>query len=129
MADLETGLKALILQNNAVATAFGQRYYIDKIPDGVTYPVIRAQTINDAEQDTHSNTWGSRALIQVDIWDDDKAGCNTNAALVRGWLHRYTGAFSGGNATIKVRNAPSIPDPNTRLFRRILEVEILYFNV
>src|SRR5919106_4588543 len=101
MADLETALKSLALQNAAIASAFGQRYYIDKIPDGVTYPLLRAQTITDAEQDTHSTTWGSRALIQLDVWDDDKPNCNINTGLVRAWLHRYKGAFGSGNATIK----------------------------
>lgn len=127
MADIETALRALTLQNAAIVTAFGNRYYIDRIPDGVTYPLIRAQTINDGEQDTHENTYGTRALVQLDIWDNDKAGCNVNALLVRSWLHRYKGVCGGGNATIKVRNAPSVPDPDTQLFRKILEVDILFF--
>lgn len=127
MADIETGLRALVLQNPAVVTAFGNRYYIDRIPDNVTYPLMRAQTINDAEQDTHESTFGTRALIQLDVWDDDKAGCNTNTSIVRDWLHRYRGAYGTGNATIKVRNVPSVPDPETKIFRRILELDIIYF--
>lgn len=126
MADMETALRALVLQNAAIVAVFGQRYYIDRIPDNVTYPLMRAQTVNDAEQDTHENIWGTKAMIQLDIWDDDKAGCNTSAALVRNWLHRYHGGFATGNAIIKVRNAPSVPDPETKMFRRILEVSILY---
>ena len=124
--DIETALKALTLQNTAVAAAFGQRYYIDRIPDNVTYPVIRAITVADPPLDSHANNYGGQAIIQLDIWDNDKAGCNTNAALVRDWLHRYNGLFGGGTATIKINNAPSVPDPDTHLFRKILEAQILY---
>jgi hypothetical protein len=125
--DIETALKALTLQNATVTAAFGQRYYIDHLPDGITYPAIRALTVADPQIDTHTSNIGGRATIQLDIWDDDKAGCNVNADKVRQWLHRYNGAFGSGNATIKIRNAPSVPDPDTHLFRRILEVDILYF--
>ena len=124
--DIETALKALTLQHPDVAAAFGQRYYIDHAPDNVTYPIIRALTVSDNALDTHTNTYGGQALIQLDIWDDDKAGCNVAAQLVRSWLHCYKGAFGGGVATIKIRNAPSVPDPDTKLFRRILEADILY---
>lgn len=123
--DIETALKALTLQNAPIAAAFGQRYYIDRIPDNVTYPIIRAVTVSDSQQDTHTGVWGILATVQLDIWDDDKQGCNVNAEKVKDWLHRYRGAFGTGEATIKVRNAPSVPDPDTRLFRKILEVDML----
>ena len=127
MADIETTLRTLTLSNASVSAAFGQRYYIDRMPSNVTtYPVIRAQTVSDIEMDVHDNSWGSRAVVQLDVWDDDKPNCNVNAAIVRNWLHRYRGAFGDGIATIKVRNAPSVPDPDTHLFRRILEIDILF---
>lgn len=125
--DIETALRSLTLQNPAIAAAFAQRYYIDRIPDTVTYPLIRAITVADPQLDTHTSNIGGRALIQIEIWDDDKQGCNVNAQKVRDWLHRYAGAFGSGNATIKINNAPSVPDPDTRLFRKILEADILYF--
>lgn len=129
MADLESSLRTLALQSPAVSTAFGVRFYWNKIPDGTSYPCARAQTISDIALDTHSNTWGGKALVQIDVFDDDKANCNTNAALIRSWLHRYNGALGASyNATIQVRNAPSGWDDEARLFRRILEVDILYFN-
>ena len=128
MADIETGLRALVLINANVTAVFGQRYYIDHIPDGATYPLIRAQTITDRDEDTHETSWGTRAMIQLDIWDDDKAGCNTSTAIVRQWLHRYKGGGGSGNAIIKIQNAPSIPDPDTKAFRRTLEVNILYIS-
>jgi hypothetical protein len=126
MADLETNLRTLTLLNASVAAAFGNRFHWNHIPDDRTFPCIKAQTITDMSQDTHSSTWGTVALVQLDVYDDDKNGCNTNAELVRGWLHRYKGAFGAGEATIKVRNMPSLFDAEERLYRRMLEVTILY---
>lgn len=125
--DVETALRTLTLENAAIAAAFGQRYYIDRIPDTVTYPIIRAITISDQPFDTHTANIGGEALIQIEIWDDDKQGCNTNAAKVKDWVHCYVGAFGSGTATIKITNAPSVPDPDTRLFRKILDADVLYF--
>jgi hypothetical protein len=128
MADLESSLRTLALQNASVSSAFGTRFFWNKIPDSVTYPVVRAQTITDTAEDTHSNTWGGRAVVQLDVFDDDKAGANTNAEIIRGWLHRYKGALgSSYNATIKVRNVSSLYDDESRLFRRLMEVDVLYF--
>ena len=128
--DIETALKALTLGNATIAAAIGQRYYIDRIPgDVTTYPLTRAQTVSDIPMDAHGSNVGGRALIQLDIYDDDKATCNTTTASVKGWLHRYQGAFGSGSATIKVSNTRSIAEPDTKLFRQVLEVSILYFTV
>jgi hypothetical protein len=126
MADLETSLRNLTLQNPAVATAFGNRFYWNHVPDGITYPCIKAQTITDVSGDTHSSTWGGKSLVQLDVYDDDKSGCNTGAALVRYWLNRYNGGMGTNNVTIKVRNSTSLFDVDARLYRRMMEVEILY---
>lgn len=129
MADLESSLRTLTLQHSSVAAAFGTRFYWNKLPDSLTYPTARAQTISDNAMDTHGNTWGGKAVVQIDVWDDDKANCNTNAGLIRSWLHRYNGSLGASYiATIKVRNAQSGWDDEARLFRQILEVDILYFN-
>lgn len=124
--DIETSLKALTLSNAGIAAVIGQRYYIDHIPDGVTYPIVKAQTITDNPIDIHSSNLGGRALIQLDVYDDDKQTCSTSADLIRVWLHNYRGAFGGGNATIKIRNVQGNWDVDSRLFRKMLEAEILY---
>jgi hypothetical protein len=130
MADLETSLRALTLQNAPVAAALGPRYYMDKLPDEPTYPAPRAQTITDNPIDTHGGKAGGRATIQIDIFDDDKATANQTAELVRGWLHNYHGEIGSlYHGTIKARNMMSDWDEESRLFRRILEIEVLYFHV
>jgi hypothetical protein len=126
MADLETSLRSLTLQNPAVSTAIAQRYYIDRIPDGVGYPLIKAQTISDVGYRTQSGTFGGTALIQLDVWDDDKPTCNQTAETLRSWLDNYKGGMGDLDVTIQIRNMPSSPDSDTKLFRRILEAQILY---
>jgi hypothetical protein len=130
MADIETSLKSLTLQNTAVATAVGQRYYLDRIPDStpsapISYPLIKAQTISDTGYRTQSGTFGGTALIQLDVWDDDKPTCNQTAETLRAWLDNYKGGMGDLDVTIQIRNMPSSPDSDTKLFRRILEAQIL----
>ena len=128
MADLESSLRTLALQHPDVTTAFSTRFYWNHIPDGVTYPCIKAQTITDIAEDTHSRNWGGRALVQLDVYDDDKTNCNAGTDKVRNWLHRYNGGMGTYRVTIKVRNAPSTFDDEARLYRRMLEVSILYMS-
>jgi hypothetical protein len=128
MADLETSLRTLALQHPAVSAAFGTRFYVDKIPDGAAmYPFVRAQTITDNALDTHSSTEGGTSLVQLDVYDDDKAGCNAAARVLRDWLNRYHGGMGTYAVTIKIRNVIGSFDEEARLFRRILEASILYF--
>ncbi len=128
MADIESSLRTIVLQGTGIAAAFGNRFYWNQIPEGVTYPLIKAQTITDNAMDTHSNNWGGRTLVQLDVYDDDKANANSSSELIRAWLHRYRGTLGGKDATIKVRNVQSGFDTEARLFRRMLEVEILYIH-
>jgi len=127
MADLESSFRTATLLGTGIAAAFSNRFYWNHVPDAVTYPIIKAQTVTDNANDTHSSKWGGRANIQLDVYDDDKSGCNANAALVRSWLHNYKGVMGDYRVMIKVRNFPSTYEDEARLYRRMLEVEILYF--
>lgn len=126
MADVESSLRTLALSNAAVAATFGTRFHWNHIPDNETYPCVRAVTVSDNAGDTHSNNWGGQALVQLDVYDDDKAGCNAAAETLKAWLHRYHGGMGTYNVTIKVTNYPSFFEADARLFRRMLELEILY---
>jgi hypothetical protein len=124
---VDTSLRTLTLQNAAVSAAIGTRYHIDRLPDNVTYPCVRAQTIADPSTRSHGGTFGGRALVQLDIYDDDPATRDTAATAIIGWLDNYRGALGSYNVTIQVRNRLPSWEPEARLFRALLEIEILYF--
>lgn len=128
---VDSNLRTLALTNAAVVAQISNRYFIDRIPEisgGMTYPCVRAQLITDPFARTHSGTYGGRALVQLDVFDDDQINCSTAADALVAWLDNYHGGMGNYNVTIQVRNRQGFWEPDSRLFRRLLEVEILYMN-
>lgn len=125
---LDTALRTLVLQNPAVVAAIGARYHIDHIPDGETYPCVRAATIADPFLRSHAGTHGGRETVQLDVYDDDQTGRDAAADAIVAWLDNYRGALGASyNATIQVRNKPRSWEAETRLYRCMIEIEVLYF--
>lgn len=128
MADLESSLRTLVLQNADVVASIGNRFFWDNVPEGTSYPCVRAATISDRGTRTHSGTYGGKSLVQLDVWDDDKGGVNAAMEVIRAWLDNYSGGMgSSYNVTIQVSNVPGNWDGEARLYRRVMEVDILYF--
>lgn len=125
---VDSNLRTLALQNAAVVAQIGTRFYVDHIQDNVTYPCVRAQTITDPLSRTHSGTYGGRALVQLDVYDDDQINCNAAADALTAWLDNYNGAMGSYVVTIQIKSRQSGWEADSRLFRRLLEAEILYFN-
>lgn len=125
---VDSNLRTLALTNAGIVAQINNRYHIDRIPDTATYPLVRSQLIADPFQRTHSGTFGGRALVQLDVYDDDQTNCTAAADAIVAWLDNYNGAMSGYHVTIQVRNRQGFWEPDSRLFRRLLELEILYFN-
>jgi hypothetical protein len=130
MADLETPLRALVLQNADVVTAIGQRFYWRYIPEETSAPYVKAQTITNPLERTHVGTYGGRERVQLDVYDDreQEARCHAAADTLATWLDNYNGAMGTYNVTIQVKSDVPFPEPDTRLFRRLMEIEVLYFN-
>lgn len=123
---LDTNLRALTLQNAAVVAAIGSRYHIDNLPDNVTYPCVRAVTVTDPPERTHGGTYGGRELVQLDVYGSTQSSRDTAADALIAWLDNYRGVMGDWNATIQVRNKPRSWEPESRLYRCMIELEILY---
>lgn len=124
---IESNLRTLALQNAAVVAQIGSRFHIDHIPETATYPLVRAQIIADPFNRTHGGTFGGRALVQLDVFDDDPTNCNAAADALIAWLDNYNGGMGNNNVTIQVKSRVGNWEADSRLYRRLLEVEILYF--
>lgn len=128
---VDSNLKTLTLQNPAVVALIGNRYFIDHIPEvsgGMVYPCVRSVTVSDPPANTHAGSIGGNALIQLDVYDDDQINCNAAADALFAWLNNYHGGMGSYNVTIQVKNKPSGWETDSRLFHRMIEVEILYLN-
>lgn len=126
---VESNLRTLTLQNAAIVALIGSRFHIDHIPDTATYPLVRAQLITDPFSRTHSGTFGGRALVQLDVFDDDQSGRDAASDALIAWLDNYNGAMGSYNVTIQVKDRRGNWEAESRLYRRLLEVEILYLKV
>lgn len=124
---LDTSLRTLVLQNPAVVTAISSRYHIDNLPDGVSYPCVRAITIADPSQRTHNGTFGGTETVQLDVYSDTQITRDSAADAIITWLDNYKGALGSWNATIQVKDKPRSWEPESRLYRCMIEVSVLYF--
>jgi hypothetical protein len=122
-------LRALTLLDTAVSGAIGNRYHNDHLPDDVTYPCVRAVVLTDPSARTHDGTFGGTETVQLDVYSDTQTTRDTAADALIAYLDNYTGAMSSNwNVTIQVRNKPRSWEPESRLYRCMIELSILYLN-
>ena len=125
---LDTDLRTLTLQDTAVSGAIGTRYHIEHLPDNVTYPCVRAQTITDPSLRSHDDTYGGKEVVQLDVYSDKQSERDTAPDALVNYLDNYKGALGYSNVTIQVRNKPRSWEPDSRLYRCMLELTILYLS-
>ena len=123
---LDTSLRTLTLQNAAVVTAIASRYHIDNLPDEVSYPCVRAQAITDPSLRSHSGTFGGLETVQLDVYSDTQTTRDSAADAIIAWLDNYKGAMGSNSVTIQVRNKPRSSESESRLYRCMIELSILY---
>jgi hypothetical protein len=125
MADIESNIRTFLLQDANVLSAFAARIYIDKVADGAAYPFAKLSTVTDSPSYTQDGEYGRQTIFQVDVYDDDKAGCNTNAGYIRAALSGYTGLLSDKTVGMcKITNEFGEWSPDARHFRRMMQVEV-----
>lgn len=130
MADLESSLRSFVLQSGAVSSSIGARFHWDNIPDNESYPCVRAVTVTHPLNRTHNGTHGGRSLVQLDVYSDAKGTCNAAAETIRLATDNYKGAMGDYAVTMQVKNAGRGSfEPDSRLFRRLMEIEILYSTI
>lgn len=123
---LDTDLRTLALANAGIAAAISTRYHIDKFPDTVTYPCVRAVTITDPFLRSHAGTYGGRETVQLDVYSDAQSTRDSAADALIAYLDNYKGAMGSANVTIQVTNRPRSWEAETRLYRCMIELSILY---
>lgn len=125
MAEVKQALIKHLMNDAAVFAAFGNRITSDRIPDGQTYPHARLWVVT-APQDYHMQGESvRRPLVQIDIYDDDVTGADTNTELIRASLSGFRGQMGSLNAGhVFVNSGPGDWNAEVRNYRRILEVRL-----
>lgn len=130
MAEVKTSMIKHLMNTPAVFAAFANRIWADRIPDvpgggAQPYPHARLFVVA-APRDYHYQGEGARQpLVQIDVFDDDVAGADTNADLIRAALSGFRGQMGSMNVGFVFVNAgPGTWDETTRNYRRILEARL-----
>ena len=125
MIDPKVAVIALCKATETILTAFANRITPDTIPDGQTYPHARVRQIGST-QGYHTQGESQRGhLLQIDVYDDDLAGANANAEIIRAAFSGYMGMM--GNmltGRVKAKIVLSNWNETARNFWRVIEVEI-----
>jgi hypothetical protein len=126
MAEITANLRTFLLENSGISTAFGERVFVAKVPDNPTYPFAVIYKIAPTANYTYEGRWGNDDLVQIDVYDDDLAGCVTNAQLIEAELDGYTGAMGSiDNTASWITQSPTEEwAPDSRHFRSRIDVNI-----
>ena len=105
--------------------AFANRITPDTLPSGQTYPCARVLQVGTDQRYHFKGESGRKALIQIDVYDDDLLGADANAEIVRAAFSGYKGMIGSIDAgMVKARIVSGSWNEVARNFHRILEIEI-----
>jgi hypothetical protein len=93
MSDIPSSLRAYLKTVSAVSTAFGERLFVLKVPDDVTYPFAVIRVVADSPAYSQDGESIRDTIIQIDTFDDDLSDCYTNSQLIRTALTGHSGTM------------------------------------
>lgn len=125
MAEITSSLRTFLLEDNVISGAFGQRIHEAFAPDTQTYPFAIIRIVTDQPSYVQSTEALRETIVQIDIYDDDIAGCITNSNYIRAKLTGYKGLMGDIEVgAIFVRESRRDWAPEARHFRALHQYEI-----
>lgn len=127
---IEADLRAHLLSQAPIAAIIGTRFYPQQLPQGATLPAVTYQRIAGQSLIDHQGDAGlGRARIQLDCWAPaGNTGYQQTVSMaesIRAAISGYRGPMGSNPATnARVINVMDIPEPETKLWRRLVEVSI-----
>lgn len=93
MSDIPSSVRAYLKTVSAVSTAFGERIFVLKVPDGATYPFAVIRTVADSPNYTQDGESTRNTIIQIDVYDDSISDAYINVDKIRAALTGYSGTM------------------------------------
>ena len=125
MEDITKNLRAFLLDDAGIATAFGTRIYVNLAPDKTAYPYALIKRVAESSLHTITDRFGSEAIIQIDVYDDDLEDCMTNANLIEEEIAGHSGAVEDiDECLIFTTNIMDSWIPDQRIFRCMIQAEV-----
>jgi len=124
-AIIETSIVSFCNATGTILAAFGHRITPNTIPDGQTYPHARFRVIGTDQRYHTTGEGGRKYLVQFDVYDDDEAGAQANAEIVRSAFSARQGTMGAvTTGQVKARLVTTNRNPDANNFWRIVEIEI-----
>ena len=125
MEDITKNLRAFLLDDTGISTAFGTRIHVNFVPDTTVYPYALIRRVTESSLHTITDRFGSEAIIQIDVYDDDLEDCMTNANLIEEEIAGYSGAVEDiDECLIFTTNIMDSWVPEQRIFRCMIQAEV-----
>lgn len=127
---IESDLRAYLIAVAPIAALIGDRVFPQQLPQGATLPAVTYQRIAGQSMIDHEGDAGlGRARIQIDCWGPTgNTGYQQSVDLaetIRAALSGYRGPMGSNPATnARIINVMDIPEPETKLWRRMVEASI-----
>ena len=98
MSDIPSSVRTFLRTDTGIKAAFGERIFVQFVPDGTTYPFAVIRTVSDPAFYTQDGESRRETIIQIDTFDDDIASAYTNAGLIRAEMTGYRGTVGSHTA-------------------------------
>ena len=130
MAELLPSMRTYLIGKAGIKAVFGStlvRLYVDRIDPRITtaYPFAILRDINGGPDYAHDGAMPDTNFVQVDVYSDAQSTADSGRAAIEAELSAYKGAM--GAITVGssfISNKRGDFDPDSRTFRRSLDVEI-----
>lgn len=120
------GLFTFLTSLPSIAALVGDRVYPRRLPQTADFPVIVYRRISTAGDLAHTGPSGILTpRIQLDVWAEDPDTADAVAEVLRRELDGYRGQMGDVPVgMVRIVNDVDDDQPNTGLFRRVLDAEI-----
>lgn len=126
MSAIEEDLTAYLLAQSAINALIVDRMYPARLPQNGTLPAVTYQRIAGVPEISHDGAVNlTRSRIQIDCWALTYSAMASLAAAIEAALSGYVGAMGSTPSTAtRVLNIIDLPEPEPKLWRRLLDVAI-----
>lgn len=122
--DVKPAIIALCNATETVLTAFAHRIHPDTLPDPIAgYPCARVLQVGTDQRYNYQGESGRKVMAQIDVYDDDIAGADANAEIMRSAFSGYKGRMGNIDAgMVEARIVSGSWNAEARNHHRIIEV-------
>ena len=122
---IEQALKTYLLSYAELTALVGTRIFPNTLPEGTAYPAVSFFMVSGGRD---HQTPIAYPTYQLDIWAQSKSAILSVADALRHALQRYKGIMSGIEVEqISIEGERDLDyEPDTKLFHRMIEIQIIY---